>query len=194
MGPRHGGSVTPGPGHNRGPEMTGLSWRSHCWRAARARLLPTLPIEVVRLRVRRAQELGLEYKTYAGIRASTGHDLVAFLFSSNALGLVARGRDIATTTAAKLGAIKGAQRIGLATPPLPPEALLAQAPMLEAVHRAPLHLAGFAQARAQIRAAIGQMPADTVLLVGDHALEAEWCAAGRLAGYLPAEQYFGTRT
>ena len=73
----------PGIGHNNGPEMTGLSWRSHCWRGARAQLLPTLPIEVVRLRVRRAAELGLPYKTYAGVRAQTGHDLVGFLFSSN---------------------------------------------------------------------------------------------------------------
>lgn len=71
-------------GHNGGPDLTGLGWRTHCWRQARETLLPTLPIEVVRLRVRRAAELGLDYKTYAGIRASTGHDLVAFLFSSNA--------------------------------------------------------------------------------------------------------------
>jgi hypothetical protein len=30
-----------------------------------------------------------------------------------------------------------------------------------------------------------------VLLVGDHGLERHWCAAGRLASYLPAERYFG---
>jgi hypothetical protein len=30
-----------------------------------------------------------------------------------------------------------------------------------------------------------------VILVGDLALERDWSAAGRLAGYLPAERYFG---
>ncbi len=77
-------------GHNGGPGVEdGASWRRHCWAKARADLLPTLPIEVLRGRVRRARELGLEYKTYAGVRASTGHDVVAFLFSSNALRLSA---------------------------------------------------------------------------------------------------------
>jgi hypothetical protein len=29
------------------------------------------------------------------------------------------------------------------------------------------------------------------VLVGDMALERDWCAAGRLAGYVSAERYFG---
>lgn len=73
-------------GHNNGPTMeAGASWRRHCWTTARQALLPTLPVEVVRTRVRRAKELGLDYRTYASVRAQTGHDVVAFLFSSNAL-------------------------------------------------------------------------------------------------------------
>jgi hypothetical protein len=75
-----------GPGHNRGPALQPAGgWHLHCWRRARADLLPHLPIEGVRLRVRRAGELGLDYKTYASVRAATGHDVVAFLFSSNAV-------------------------------------------------------------------------------------------------------------
>ncbi len=66
-------------GHNGGPSLAGgVSWRRHCWSAAREALLPTLPIEVVRLRVKRAKALGLDYKTYAGLRAATGHDVVAW--------------------------------------------------------------------------------------------------------------------
>ena len=39
-----------GIGHNNGPTMeAGESWRRHAWGKARARLLPVLPIEVVRL-------------------------------------------------------------------------------------------------------------------------------------------------
>ena len=65
-------------GHNNGPTMEpGESWRRHAWGRARARLLPVLPIEVVRLRVKRAAEIGLDYRTYASIRAASGHDVIA---------------------------------------------------------------------------------------------------------------------
>ena len=182
--------MTAGIGHNGGPEMTGLAWRSHCWRAARARLVPTLPIEVVRLRVRRAAELGLDYKTYAGIRASTGHDLVAFLFSSNALRVLRAGQTLPADRAVKLSGVQATHLMGLAVPPLPAQALAQAAPMLAQSHSAPPLLGSFAQARRQLAEVIGKIPSDTVLLIGDHGLEADWCAAGRLAGYLPADRYF----
>lgn len=180
--------LTPAIGHNRGPETEGLAWRTHCWRVARARLLPTLPIEVVRLRVRRAQELGLDYKTYAGIRASTGHDLVAFLFSSNALRVIRAPAPASVLD--KLATITRAGRIGLAVAPLTADLLADFAPALDQTHPAPHHLGSFAEAKARIRAAIGTLPPDTVLLIGDHGLEADWCAAARLAGYVPAARFF----
>lgn len=182
--------MTAGIGHNHGPEMTGLAWRTQCWRAARAQLVPTLPIEVVRLRVRRAAELGLPYKTYAGIRATTGHDLVAFLFSSNALRVLRTSRDLRAERAAKLAALSGVARIGLATPPLSAERLADLAPTLTASHVAPAHLGSFVEARRRLRAALGALPADGVLLVAEPGLEAEWCAAGRLAGFLAADSFF----
>lgn len=184
--------MTAGPGHNGGPAMAGVSWRKHCWTAARERLLPTLPIEVVRLRVNRAKELGLDYRTYAGIRATTGQDLVAFLFSSNALRVIHPRPMLAPDRAARLAAIGGAARIGLAVAPLRADLLAQLAPELDAAFAAPAHLGRFPEARALVRAAIGRMPSDAVLLVGDHPLEAEWCAAGRLAGYLSADRFFGT--
>ena len=59
-------------GHNNGPSMeTGRGFRVHAWSKARADLIPNLPIEILRGRVRRAKELGLPYKTYASVRAST---------------------------------------------------------------------------------------------------------------------------
>jgi hypothetical protein len=186
------GAALAGIGHNRGPEMSGLAWRSHCWRAARAQLLPTLPIEVVRMRVRRAAELGLPYKSYAGLRASTGHDLVAFLFSSNALHAFRQTQALPAERAAKLAQIRGAGRIGLATAPLTPERLADLAPALTATHPAPAHLGNFAEARRRLRAAIGTLPSDAVVLIAEPGLEMEWCAAGRLAGVLPSEQFFST--
>ncbi|WP_236019529.1 hypothetical protein [Fuscibacter oryzae] len=177
-------------GHNNGPTMEGgTSWRKHCWTAAREVLLPTLPIEVVRNRVRRAKELGLDYKTYASVRAQTGHDVVAFLFSSNALRVRALSPVIPMAEVAKLAAIAGAGRIGLAVAPLSPS-LLASNAVLDATHPAPHVLLPFPAMAAAIRDILGKTPGDRVVLVGDAPLERDWCAAGRLAAYLPADRYF----
>ena len=176
-------------GHNRGPALEpGAAWRRHCWTAARAALLPVLPIEVVRTRVKYARAMGLEYKTYASVRAATGHDLVAFLFSSNALRLI-KGREVLPADrAAKLASL-ACTRIALATAPLQPARILTN-PELDAAHPAPFALAGFRQIADDLRAALDKIPGDRVLLVGDTELEREWCAPGRLAGYLPADRYF----
>lgn len=175
-------------GHNGGPGVEpGTSWRRHCWAEARAALLPVLPIEVVRTRVRRAQDLGLDYRTYASVRASTGHDLVAFLFSSNALRADPR---MGPDRAAKLVLVK-AGRIGLAVTGLTPEVLAGANPELDRAEAAPPHLAPWGAAGRQIRAGLAGVPPDRVALVGDMGLERDWCAAGRLAFYLPAERYFG---
>ncbi len=180
-------------GHNKGPSMEpGASWRRHCWTAARARLLPTLPIEVVRMRVRRAQELGLDYKTYAGVRAATGHDVVAFLFSSNALRVSVQGLTLPQARAAKLAALQSCGRVALAVAPIHPADLLQANPELDQAYPAPFALASFREAATVLRAALQKTPADRVILIGDMALERDWCAAGRLAGYLSADRYFAT--
>lgn len=176
-------------GHNRGPSLTGGGgWKTHCWRTAREALLPVLPVEVVRLRVKRAKELGLPYKTYAGVRAQTGQDIVAFLFSSNALGLIA-GQGAAPARLEKLGQIIGADRIGLAVAPLP-VADLAALPGLDAAHAAPRAFASWRAMRSNLRHALGAVPSDRVLLIADAPLEPEWAVAARLAGCLPAATYF----
>ncbi|MBN8630518.1 MAG: hypothetical protein J0L76_06650 [Rhodobacterales bacterium] len=179
-------------GHNGGPSLEGgVSWRKHCWSSARTRLLPTLPIEVVRLRVKRAKALGLDYKTYAGVRAATGHDVVAFLFSSNALRVSLVRPAMPEARALKLAEVQ-CGRLALAVAPLTPGMVEAANPgVLDGVHAAPYALAGFREIREQVRAALGKVPGDRVILVGDLGLERDWCAAGRLAGYLPAERYFG---
>lgn len=169
---------------------SGQSWRRHCWQAARSALIPHLPIEVLRGRLRRAAELGLDYRTYAGIRATTGHDVVAVLFSSNALRAHA-GCPVPDAVRAKLAAIAGAARIGLAMRPLSPPVLLSlSGDGLDAAHPAPAAHAPFAATRAALRAALGSVPADRAILISAHGLEADWAAAGRLACALPVERYF----
>ena len=173
-------------GHNRGPSLDGgASWRKTCWAKARKDLLPHLPIEVLRGRLKRAAELGLDYRTYAGIRACTGQDVVAVLFSSNALGM--HLGSLNPTRVSQLGQVK-ATRIGLAAPPLAPARMLV-AP-LHAAFCAPRVHASFAQTRAAVRAALGRVPSDQALLIGAFAPEADWVSAARLAGYVDAARFF----
>jgi hypothetical protein len=180
-----------GIGHNGGPSLEGrVSWRRHCWSLARDALLPTLPIEVVRLRVKRAEALGLDYRTYARVRAATGHDVVAFLFSSNALRVSVVRPAMPEARALKLAEVQGG-RLALAVAPLTPGMVAAANPVLDGVSPAPYALAGFGEMRDRVRAALRKLRSDQVILVGDLGLERDWCAAGRLAGYLPAERYFG---
>jgi hypothetical protein len=182
-----------GIGHNGGPSLEpGFGWRKHCWTAARAKLLPSLPLEVVRLRVRRAAELGLDYRTYASVRAATGHDVVAFLFSSNSLRLLPPQPVLPQAQADRLAVLRDCGRLALAVRPLTPGAVLAAAGgLIDAAHPAPALMGSWGASGAAIRVALGSVPGDRVILVGDMALERDWCAAGRLAGYLPAERFFG---
>jgi hypothetical protein len=123
-------------------------------------LVPTLPIEVVRLRVRRAKELGLDYKTYAGVRAATGHDVVAFLFSSNALRVSVLRPTMPGARAAKLVAV-ACERMALAVSPLTTEMLEAANPVvLDGAYPAPYALAGFGEMRDRVLAPLGKVPGD----------------------------------
>ena len=181
-------------GHNQGPTLEGgLGWRRHCWRVARAALLPTLPVEVVRLRVKRATEVGLDYRTYASIRAASGHDVVAFLFSSNALRLLPPRPALPDDRRDRLAAMARIGRAALARAPLTPDAVAALAPdLLDHAAPAPRPFAPWAEIRATLGAALasGSWARGGTVLVGDTMDERDWAAAGKLAFYLPAERLF----
>lgn len=179
-----------GIGHNNGPTMEkGRGWRRYAWTRARAELLPRMPIEVVRRRVRRARELGLDYKAYAGIRAATGRDVIALLFSDNALRLMADAR-MPPDRRALLDAVTGAERLALVHPPHDPARVGRVNPVLSAVGQAPGIAASWQEVRARVLDLKGKLPADGVVVVGETWLERDWCEAARLAGYLSAERYF----
>jgi hypothetical protein len=147
-----------------------------------------MPLEIVRRRVARAAELGLDYKTYAGIRASTGRDVVAFLFSTNALRME-RSEMPPPERVAHLGGLRGCGRIVLAQ--APHEAAAVAERLGLAAEPAPLTLAGWAEARAAILAAKGRAPADGVVLVGAAGFERGWADAARLAAFLREDRVFG---
>lgn len=184
--------MTIGIGHNSGRvDEPGKSWRRHVWTKARKQLMPTLPLEVVRLRVRRAAALGLPYKTYAGIRASSGHDLVGFLFSNNALRVLREGQPMPMDRAAKLAGLENTSCRGVAHKPVTPTHL-AGLPGISVAYPAPAYSDSWAQMRDHMRAIITAQghPADRFVIVGDTAFEREWVAAAGSAGYLPADQFF----
>ena len=190
------GPAPKGLGHNNGPTMEpGFAWRKHSWARARADLLPTLPIEVLRKRVARAKELGLPYKTYASVRAASGHDVVGFLFSNNALRVMRDGQRLPQDRLGKLASLK-AGRAALAHRPVDPDQLRvllsAQGIELDATSRAP----HFEDAWSTIAAAVldpvrrANWHRDGVLVVGDTAHERDWSEAAKLAGFLPSDQFF----
>lgn len=178
-----------GLGHNNGPTLeSGQSWRTHVWKQARMDLLPKLPIEVVRLRVKRAQALGLPYKTYAGIRASSGHDLVGFLFSSNALGVITPHHSAPPAVVEKLDSLVQCRALGLAHRRID----LSAFPGLDAIADAPHPHLTWAALRDHLKAVVrmtGQ-PADRFILVGEPAFERDWSEAVQAAGFLRGSTYF----
>ena len=179
-------------GHNKGPSMErGASWRRHCWRKARKDLLKTLPIEILRLRVARAAELGLDYSSYASIRAASGHDVVAFLFSSNALRVFPQSKAMPQGRVLKLESLKNTHRLVALNAPL--QCLPTPGPQVEASFAAPHFGHSWSETREIILSQIHQqkLPRDGVVVIGDMAQERAWSEAARLAGYVSAEQFFG---
>ncbi|EAQ01960.1 hypothetical protein OB2597_01045 [Pseudooceanicola batsensis HTCC2597] len=182
-----------GIGHNNGPAMdAGRTWRVHAWRRAKAnmasaRINPT----TVRRHLARARELGLSYRDYAAIQTTAGRDVCGFLFSSNALDLAFGRHRVPEARAGKLDAVRDAARIALVHAPIPPHAVEAANPVLDAAHPAPPLLTRFSRMKSALAHAQGRLPASGLVVVG-MGLEEEWVAAGRLGAFLPAEAYFDT--
>lgn len=184
-----------GIGHNGGPSMeAGYGFRKVAWTKARRRLLPALPLEVVRLRVARAKRLGLPYRTYASIRAATGTDIVGFLFSGNALGQRRFRFDLAPEAQERLRDLAGvAARLGAVYGPAAPDrAQPVLAETLDAVTRAPNLTANWGGIRRDLRGfmALQGLAPEAVVLVSATALEREWCGAAGMAGLIAAEDFF----
>ena len=182
-------------GHNGGPTLEpGYGFRKVAWTKARKSLLKTLPIEILRVRVARAERLGIDYKTYASIRAASGHDVIAFLFSGNALQMAPGRVALPPSVSDRLAPLDGAaERLAAIYAPAHPGAVMAaNAGLLDHAAPAPPFTESWSAMRDRIAGMVRArgLPADGVVLVSATAVEREWCAAGKLAGVIEAERFF----
>ena len=185
--------MTAGIGHNSGRAIEpGVAWRKHVWTQARKELLPKLPIEVVRRRVARAKELGLPYRTYAGLRASNGHDLIGFLFSSNALRVFRSGQELPVDRRVHLERLVNCARVAMVHSPVH---VADCGPPIDHGFEAPTLTQSWSDAGAQVRLALSSSvgPADRVVMVSETGLEREWAEAARMAGVLSGDTVFSGR-
>ncbi len=190
-----GDGMMPGIGHNQGPTMErGQKWRTFQWQKARAEAMPkAIPLMVVKMHVARAHQLGLDYPTYAAVRKASGRDIMALLFSSNALGVLRTDApQMPLARAAALEAVKGAQKLALVHVPMKADRVQEANTVLDRVAMAPKFTDSWAEMHAHLREVLGagKLVGDQVLIIGDTALERDWTTAARAAGYLEAERYF----
>lgn len=183
-----------GIGHNQGPSMEpGQLWRTHQWRSAQRQLMrKTIPLMVVKMRMKRAAELGMDYKTYASIRQASGQDILALMFSSNALRIIGQGAKMPDAESHALEAVRAAQKLSLVHAPNTPDGVLMANPVLDAVAVAPKFNESWSAMRDRVSSLIQsqKLPGNTVLVIGDAPMESDWSTAARAAGYLSASQYF----
>lgn len=185
----------PGIGHNHGP---GTGWQLYCWKKARKALVGTVPLEIVRTRMKRAKQLGLAYPEYASILTGTGRDVVGFLFTAEGLRLrLARELEMPGEVREKLSRLIRVERLALAPVAEEPEAFRAE---LEAVSglgfagagASPGEGADWGRSRAAILGVLGplKLPADGVVLIGSRAEEAGWAVSAKMARFLTGEAFF----
>lgn len=186
-----------GIGHNKGPSMeAGAGWRRYCWQRARKGLVKNaVPLEIVRIRMKRARELGLAYPQYASILRGTGRDVVGFLFTCDGLGLRLRRRlAMPEPVREKLGGLIDVNLMAFAPEGEVPEAFRTELGAVAGVAFASAGAppgAGWSAKRRAVRAVLDplKLPGDAVVLIG-HREAAEWSVAGKMAGFVPGHEYF----
>lgn len=154
-----------GIGHNGGPTLEGgHSWRKYSWTKARKALMPTLPVEVVRLRVKRAAELRLPYKT---LEPREQDKLIAL--NADRTALVHRPLDPVSVMA----------NDGIDSAVVAPL-------LIQSWGQTRTELLSLVRQK--------KASADRFLVVGQGDLEREWLTAGGFAGFLSGDVFFDRQT
>jgi len=185
---------TPAIGHNSGPPLEpGHSWRRYCWQRSRDALIgKRLPLEVIKRRVARAQELGLAYPAYASILMGSGRDIVGFLFTCDALGLrLQRRLEVPGAVQTQLADLVRCDRLVIAPEAEDPAAFKAELQDVSQIAftgagRPPRPSASWSETGAAIREILDQpgLPSGAVVLIGTEAREAAWAEAAKLGSFL----------
>src|SRR4029077_4910183 len=81
----------PRTGHNRGPALD-LSWEAWLWRRAHAQAWKPPRRDIALHRLKRAERLGLDYRSYAGVLLDRGTHVGAAIFVLDGLGTPERRR------------------------------------------------------------------------------------------------------
>ncbi|WP_421749495.1 hypothetical protein [Cognatishimia sp.] len=152
----------------------------------------TIPLSIVRMRMARAKELGMDYKTYAKVRQASGQDILALMFSSNALRIVGSGAKMPAAEDAALQSVRNAKKLSLVYPPNTPQSVLRENIPLDAADIAPYFTDSWSIMRQKVSRLIHEqrVPSGSVLVIGDAPLEHEWPVAAKAAGYLTSAEYF----
>lgn len=189
-----------GIGHNNGPRLRqGRGWHRHCWKQARTDLLgKSLPIEVVRTRVRRAKELGLAYPQYASILLGSGRDIVGFLFTVDGLHLrLQKQLSMPDAVQEKLQGLKGADLFAFAPSGESPDMFRAELTeqtglTFKSSAPEPERALNWPEARSAVRAVLDpiKVPSGAVVLIGTREVERDLAMAGKLARFIPSDSYF----
>lgn len=189
----------PGPGHNNGPQLDeNHAWRRHCWAQARRELLGHIPLEIVRMRIARARELGLLYPQYASILLGTGRDVTAFLFTAEGLQLkLARRLSLPAAVRDKLAGLVRCERLVLAPQAEDPAGFLGELEDHARLNFAsagvmPDDSAGWGRVRRQLHEALRplKLPMSSIVMIGSRDRERFWADAAGLAKFLPSDAYF----
>ncbi len=190
-------------GHNSGMYRSkGQGFRTFAWQKARAELLGNkVPLQIVRLRVKRATELGLSYPQYASVLLGTGRDITAFLFTVDGLQLrLRRELEMPDLVRAKLQTLKNTELLSFAPSGEVPTEFrtelsdVAGVPFVQ-VAAEPTPSASWSTAKQAIRSVLDpiKLPGGAVIMVGSRAQEAEWATAGKLARFMSTGSYFSAK-
>ena len=190
-----------GIGHNTGPKQLGRGWQKHCWTQLRKALIgKRMPIEVVRTRIRRAWELGLEYPQYASILLGSGRDVIGFLFTVDGLQLKLRKRlEMPDNVQEKLRGLERVSVMSFAPSGEAPDVFrrevsdVAGVPFVGSAPEVEGAL-GWSAARAAVRAVLDpiKMPSGGVVMIGTRDSEARMAQAAKMSRFIPSAGFFGT--
>lgn len=189
-----------GIGHNNGPSLEpGFGWRKHCWSKARKDTISKhIPLEIVRLRVARAKELGLSYPQYASVLLGSGRDIVGFLFTVDGMQLrLRRALEMPDAVQEKLADLEKVDLLAFSPSGEQPDLFRAELNMntglaFKSAAPEPSVSSTWREAGDAVKAVLEpeKLPARSVVLIGSRDLEASWALAGGLAKFMHGESYF----